>query len=345
MLSASFGLRTRRRSRRGAVVVVAAVLLAAFSNTGPAAYAFDIPSLKPDSTFSDVDPEDNFFKQVEWLADTGITSGVGDGSHFKPYNEITRGQMAAFLYKLAGSPSYTPPATSRFSDVPTSYTFYKHIAWLASTGITSGVGDGSRFDPTGVVTRGQMAVFLYKFAGAPFYDPPADTVFTDVPRTHSFFAHTAWLHDMTITSGVGDGTAYAPNRSVTRAQMAIFLYSYTFNAPWATVDVWGRWTSNAPDGGRCQIDVELRDAPGLRDWVAFEWTTWSPTYGFRNRYVYAAADSSGRNLSYESSAYPASLREVEPMDIGEILTFAAGYFYDGTRYVAVPTYVDNYICE
>ncbi|WP_259558085.1 S-layer homology domain-containing protein [Brachybacterium sillae] len=70
--------------------------------------------------------------------------------------------MAAFLYRLAGSPSYRLPSTSRFRDVPLRSQFAKEIHWLASTGITTGWPDGT-FRPVTPVTREAMAAFLYRF--------------------------------------------------------------------------------------------------------------------------------------------------------------------------------------
>jgi S-layer homology domain len=49
---------------------------------------------------------------VSWLASTGITNGYPDGE-FKPTRAVTRGAMAAFLYRFnaaRGVPLFQPPA-------------------------------------------------------------------------------------------------------------------------------------------------------------------------------------------------------------------------------------------
>jgi uncharacterized YkwD family protein len=46
-----------------------------------------------------------------------------------------------------------------FSDVPNSLRAAPYIHALAASGITSGVGD-NRYNPDGIVTRGQMAIFM-----------------------------------------------------------------------------------------------------------------------------------------------------------------------------------------
>ena len=53
------------------------------------------------ATFTDVPTDNPFFRYVEALAASGITSGCGAGI-FCPNNPVTRGQMAVFLSKALG---------------------------------------------------------------------------------------------------------------------------------------------------------------------------------------------------------------------------------------------------
>src|SRR5665811_2575311 len=88
---------------------------------------------------------------------------------------VRREAMAAFLYRFAGSPAFTPPATSPFVDVATSASFYKEIAWLSAQGISTGtdMGDGTfQFRPAESVSREAMAAFLYRFKGSPAFTAP-----------------------------------------------------------------------------------------------------------------------------------------------------------------------------
>lgn len=176
--------------------------------------------------FPDVQPSHTFFAEVTWLAEEGITSGYSDGD-FKPTRDVTRAQMAAFLYRFAGSPSYTAPTRSPFPDVSTSHAFYKEIAWLSAVGITTGYSDGD-FKPSRSVTRGQMAAFLYRFAGSPSYRAPSRSDFPDVSTSDTFYRAISWLSDASITSGYSDGE-YKAERAVTRGAMAAFLYRFDDN--------------------------------------------------------------------------------------------------------------------
>ena len=57
-----------------------------------------------------------------------------------------------------------PPATPTFGDVSPSHPFYQFVEALAGSGVTGGCGGGN-FCPDGLLTRGQMAVFLSKALG------------------------------------------------------------------------------------------------------------------------------------------------------------------------------------
>lgn len=228
--------------------------------TGTAATA-----VAPSGGFSDVPASNTFYRHIMWLANNDIASGYANGT-FGPSDAITRGQMAVFLYKLAGSPSYTPPSKSPFTDVSTSNTFYKHITWLASTGITSGVGDGSRFAPEAKVTRGQMAVFLYKYMSPSGYVTPSSATFGDVPKSHAYFRHISWLADSGVTYGYANGD-YGATDSVTRGQMSAFLFKlYHSYAPWAEIKML------APDSeGYCPVYVTFHNVGDEAMRVRMEW--------------------------------------------------------------------------
>ncbi|MHA7282695.1 polysaccharide deacetylase family protein, partial [Arthrobacter sp. TMS2-4] len=97
--------------------------------------AYTPPAVSP---FADVSTSRVFYKEISWLAAQGISTGWAEANGtrtFRPLQATTRDQMAAFLYRAAGSPAYTPPAVSPFADVSTSRVFYKEISWLAAQGI------------------------------------------------------------------------------------------------------------------------------------------------------------------------------------------------------------------
>ena len=173
--------------------------------------------------FKDVPKDYVFYSEISWLANKGITKGWPDGT-FRPTQGVQRDQMAAFLYRMAGSPQYTAPTKSPFKDVPTSHVFYKEIAWMSEQGITKGWPDGT-FRPYQQINRDQMAAFFYRMAGSPAYTAPKKSPFKDVPTSHVFYKEIAWMNAQGITKGWSDGT-FRPYQPVKRDQMAAFLYRY-----------------------------------------------------------------------------------------------------------------------
>lgn len=111
-------------------------------------------------TFTDVGMTHPFRTPIEWLAASDITGGYADGG-FHPTAQVTRQAFASFLFRFA-DPTFTPPGTPTFTDVPTSHPFFAAIEWLASTGVTSGYPDGG-FHPTSVITRQAIAAFLHRY--------------------------------------------------------------------------------------------------------------------------------------------------------------------------------------
>lgn len=140
--------------------------MAAFLYRAAGSPAFTAPVVSP---FVDVTPSSPFYKEITWLAASKVSTGwdVGGGvKEFRPFANITRDAMAAFLYRFAGSPVFAAPSRSAFVDVATKQSFYKEIAWLAGTGVSGGwaVSGGKEFRPYNPITRDAMAAFLYRYS-------------------------------------------------------------------------------------------------------------------------------------------------------------------------------------
>ncbi|MDO4898109.1 MAG: GH25 family lysozyme [Rothia sp. (in: high G+C Gram-positive bacteria)] len=176
--------------------------------------------------FIDVASGDMFYREISWLAETGISRGwdVAGGKVYRPDENISRAAMAAFMYRMSGSPSYTPPARSPFTDVPVSHPFYREIAWAADRGITTGWADGS-FRPEDSMSREAMAAFFYRLSGTSGY--AGKTSFRDVPATNPFYREISWFEGQGISTGWPDGT-FRPAEPVSRGAMAAFIYRFTY---------------------------------------------------------------------------------------------------------------------
>jgi SpoIID/LytB domain protein len=124
---------------------------------------------------------------------------------------------------VGGRPCQSSVPSSSFSDVSSSSVHRLDIDCVAHVGVTTGVGNGL-YDPVGVVTRWQMALFLTRTApllgiGVPVASPP----FTDLEGlSDDTVAAIGSLAAMGITTGTSP-TEYSPSAPVSRWQMALFL--------------------------------------------------------------------------------------------------------------------------
>lgn len=110
--------------------------------------------------------------------------------------------------------------------------FASEIRWAAANGITTGhpIEFGiAEFRPFNAISREAMAAFLYRFAGEPEFEPPAESPFLDVPTTGKFYKEIAWLSSTGIATGwnVPGGNEYRPYSPIARNAMAAFLYRYS----------------------------------------------------------------------------------------------------------------------
>ncbi len=222
--------------RAAALIALAAVMAVGWTASAPATAAVPQASGTVDTLveFADVDGSVKFEREIAWLANEGISTGWRRGgvSEFRPYESITREAMAAFLYRMEGSPRYQAPARSPFVDVSTSSTnFTRQIGWLANERVSTGwnTSQGAQFRPKSAITRDAMAAFLYRLAGSPAVDLPARSPFADVtPSSSQFYKEIVWLSQQGISTGWRSGgrAEYRPLATITRDAMAAFLYRY-----------------------------------------------------------------------------------------------------------------------
>ena len=120
--------------------------------------------------FSDVNAGTPHVADVLWLKSMKISEGWGEGDSrvFRGMNEIVRQDMAAFLYRLAGSPEYEPSPDDMmyFDDVDESTPHYREILWLASVEVSEGWEENGvrEFRGMDTVKRQDMAAFLHRLA-------------------------------------------------------------------------------------------------------------------------------------------------------------------------------------
>jgi hypothetical protein len=109
-------------------------------------------------TFSDTPADHPFYVFVETAAANNIVAGYDDGT-FRPFANVTRGQLSKIVVVAAGWAQLNPPAPT-FSDVPTSHPFYTFIETAVCHQIISGYDDGT-FRAFNDATRGQISKIVH----------------------------------------------------------------------------------------------------------------------------------------------------------------------------------------
>jgi hypothetical protein len=190
----------------GAMIVRIGSLLSAIDDSGGLADCV-VP-------FDDVAITNVHRENVCRLVQLEITGGVS-ATEYAPGRPVTREQMASFLARSLG---LSESSNARFPDVSAGSVHAGNINAIADAGITLGRGDGT-YDPTGTVTRAEMASFLARAAGL---EPSSGTTFTDVDAGNVHTPNIYAVLEAGITTG-RTATTYAPSDDVRRDQMASFL--------------------------------------------------------------------------------------------------------------------------
>ena len=177
-------------------------------------------TLRPGGTFLD---DNGHFAQgaVEAIAAEGITQGCNPpgNDRFCPQDEVTRGQMAAFLARALRLPA----APDVFDDDGDSV-YEQAINKLAAARITIGCNPpaNTRFCPDDPVTRGQMAAFLTR-AFALSAGAGSDAFVDDDNSVFENAIDRLWAAGITAGCNPPDNDRYCPDAAVSRGEMAVFL--------------------------------------------------------------------------------------------------------------------------
>ena len=123
-----------------------------------------------DTAFADVPSGAWYHDAVNWACEAGIASGYS-AQRFGPNEPITREQLAALLWRSAGSP--VPDSAATFPDQSAISAFAQQAAaWAQQAGIITG-RDSGRFDPHGLATRAETAVILSRYDALTKPNPPS----------------------------------------------------------------------------------------------------------------------------------------------------------------------------
>lgn len=176
--------------------------------------------------YTDLDRNGWYHEYVDWVLKNGVMNGVGSGL-FEPNGETTRAMLVMVLYRMAGAPDMAGRESS-FTDVSADSWYGAAVIWASENGIVNGVG-GGLFDPDASLTREQMAMMLYRFAGylGSNTEKRADlSAYGDADAVSAFAQDAmAWA----VAEGLVNGRSaaeLAPKAGATRAELATILFRF-----------------------------------------------------------------------------------------------------------------------
>jgi hypothetical protein len=178
--------------------------------------------------FEDVFEGNWFYYDALYAYNKGLMFGTStDPMLFSPGMNLTRGMIVTILYRMSGSPNVNG-LPNPFGDVASGNWFTDAVRWAAANGIVLGYGDGS-FGPNDHVTREQLAVILYHYAGYSGVMLPGLRSYADFSDSQSIADYAAeavaLLYMAEIISGK-EGHSFDPKGFATRAEVSAILVRF-----------------------------------------------------------------------------------------------------------------------
>ena len=181
-------------------------------------------------------PADWSHEGLDYCIYRGYIAGTS-ASPVAPTGVCTRAQLVSILYRMQGEPTAVrgielAKLRAPFNDVPRGQWYTDAIWWAKLTGVVAGTS-ATTFDPSGEITREQLAVILYnytkQFASGSLTATGSLAGFPDAGSVSSWArTEMAWAVGNGLISGTGSGSvAYlSPQGSATRAQVAAILMRF-----------------------------------------------------------------------------------------------------------------------
>ena len=191
----------------------------------------------PGYAFRDMPAPDNWAHAgLDYCIYSGYINGLS-ATTVDPSGTCTRAQLVCILYRIQGEPKVVEgyeldKLRAPFDDVPRGQWYTNAILWAKLTRIVNGTS-ATTFDPSGQITREQLAAILYRYTAK--YAPDATgnaASLADYPDAGSVSAYArdamAWAVGNGLIKGLPhDKTDYLePGGSTTRAQVATILMRY-----------------------------------------------------------------------------------------------------------------------
>ena len=175
--------------------------------------------------FTDVKSDDWFNPSVVYSFKNNLMNGTSDTA-FSPATATSRAMIVQLLYNMEGRPEVTYKPI--FTDVKEDAWYADAVIWAYENGVTTG-SSATTFSPDALVTREQVAVFLYRFMkdykGETMAEGADITSFPDHDKISPYagFADAvSWSNGVGIITGKtsADGAILAPLDNAQRCETA-----------------------------------------------------------------------------------------------------------------------------
>lgn len=187
--------------------------------------AWNADSYEPISSYLDVDTSNWYFEYVQDATKYSLMQGMGM-SFFYPDTYTTRAQVIKVIFGMSGDIEVN--YKQHFSDVKSGAWYAGPVTWGADKKIVDGYPDGT-FKPDDNITRQDLVVMLYRYAGSPSVSGDKISSFSDAGKVSSYAKNAMeWAVESGIISGYPDGTI-KPFGITNRAELAKITSVYYQN--------------------------------------------------------------------------------------------------------------------
>ncbi len=147
------------------------------------------------------------------------------GKTFGPNDDTSRAMLAMILWRIEEKPVVN--YAMQYEDVSQGTWYAEAVRWATSEKVVTGYGNGC-FGPDDPITREQLAVMLWRYAGSPASSYGLDS-FSDAAQISGWALEAMrWANENGIVNGYGDGTLN-PAGNATRAEAAQMLKRFLEN--------------------------------------------------------------------------------------------------------------------
>ena len=186
--------------------------------------------------FTDVKAGAWYVDAVQYVYDADLMTG--NGTTFNPTGNVTRAQVVATLYRMAGRPEVTDyKACEELQDVKADAWYTDAVCWAYNTGITTGNSTTKMFAVNEPVTRQQLASFMYRYAECFGMDVTASADISGMLGADQVASYAQTAVKWAVAEGVISGSEVTtaggtvvydlkPQATATRAQMAQILMNF-----------------------------------------------------------------------------------------------------------------------